>query len=350
MTPRPLDRLACLASALLALLALPACGDDGHAPPPYAGAYHTPLDLPQTGTDTADPHVIHVGDTWYLYPTSGGDSLSVWTSTDLVDWTYGGVVWEPTPGTWNDLSVTDGYGAWAPSVHPGDDGAFYLYYTAGLRIGVAKADSPLGPFVDQLDHPLAGDGYGGVGDGVLDGTGRVDLIKDFEEFAIDAFVLRTSTGAHYLYAAIYTPLSTIAVWPMDDMVTLGADAPTVVGQPNLASWEGPVMEGPFVVEEGGRFLLTYSGNDYQTTNYAIGAATADDPMGPFTKYAGNPVFATDPDREIWGPGHHSFVDGCCGDTLIFYHAKTSSAPGADRTVRFGPVTFDDDPPFEVLFP
>ncbi len=343
-----LRMLACLAAVVLALAA--GCSaDSGPPPPPYASAYHKPLVLPNTGADTADPHCILFQGTWYLYATSSQKNLEVWTSTDLLTWSYGGVVWQPTPGTWNNLSSTGVYGAWAPSVHQGDDGAFYLYYTAALRVGVARAATPLGPFAEVLDHPLLGDGHGGVGDGVLVGTGRVDLPNDFQEFAIDPFVLRTSTGARYLYAAIYTPISVIAAWPMTDMSTLAASTPTIVGTPN-SSWEGGVMEGPFVVEEGGKFLLTYSGNRYTSVSYGLGVAVADDPLGPFTKDDNNPFFATMDARGIWGPGHHSFVDGGHGNTLIFYHSKASPDPGANRQIRFGPVTFGGAAPVTVQFP
>ncbi|HQP35201.1 MAG TPA: family 43 glycosylhydrolase [Polyangiaceae bacterium] len=318
---------------------------EGGAPKP---AWHTPLVLPNSGSDTADPHCILVDGTWYLYPTSSQKDLDVWTSTDLVEWTYRGVAWQPTVGTWNDVTNTGDFGAWAPSVHKGDDGAFYMYYTAGARVGVARSATPLGPFVEELDHPLLGDGHGGVGDGVQVGSSSTDLLN-YQEFSIDAFVLRTSQGKRFLYATMYVPMSVIAVWPMTSMTELGAATPTVIGGPNFA-WESAIMEGPFVVERNGRFILTYSGNAFATTAYALGAAVSDDPMGPFTKDVGNPFFASNDGLGIWGPGHHSFVDDGSGGTLMFYHAKGSPNDGADRHVRIAPVVFADAPPVTVLYP
>lgn len=327
---------------------VPDAGDadaDGGAPKP---AWHTPLVLPNSGSDTADPHCILADGTWYLYPTSSQKDLDVWTSTDLVEWTYRGVAWQPTAGTWNDLTNTGDFGAWAPSVHKGDDGAFYMYYTAGARVGVARSATPLGPFVEVLDHPLLGDGHGGVGDGVQVGSSSTDLLN-YQEFSIDAFVLRTSQGKRFLYATMYVPMSVIAVWPMKSMTELDAATPTVIGGPNF-EWESAIMEGPFVVERNGRFILTYSGNAFATTAYALGAAASDDPMGPFTKDVGNPFFASNDGLGIWGPGHHSFVDDGSGGTLIFYHAKGSPDDGADRHVRIAPVVFGDAPPVTVLYP
>jgi GH43 family beta-xylosidase len=313
-------------------------------------AYHVPLVLPGSSEDAADPHCIFEDGTWYLYITSNQVNLEVWTSTDLLTWSYGGVVWQPTAGSWNDVSEAGAFGAWAPSVHKGDDGLFYLYYTAALRIGVARAAPPLGPFIDVFDHPLVGDGFAGIGDSILTGNGRTDFLADYEEFAIDAFVLRRSTGELYLYTVRYTPLSVIVAWPMTDMVTLASNTPTVVLEPDYSSWEGAIVEGPFVEERGGRILLSYSGNSYWTANYGVGAAVADRPLGKFTKYEGNPVLATGSAPGIFGPGHHSLVEGPGGTTLIFYHAKATATNGGNRQIRFGPVVFGVDTPMEVLFP
>ena len=98
-------------------------GDTGPDADPLEGILGVPLSIPtdqggNTETDIADPHVIRVGDTWYLYPTNKKTNLEVWSSTDLVTWTWEGVIWEPTPGTWNEAGE-----AWAPSVHPGEEPA-----------------------------------------------------------------------------------------------------------------------------------------------------------------------------------------------------------------------------------
>lgn len=318
---------------------------DGSAP---SVVWHTPLTLASSSTDTADPHCILENGTWYLYPTSSKKDFDLWTSTDLVQWTYRGVVWQPTAGTWNDVSTTGTFGAWAPSVHKGDDGAFYMYYTAGARVGVARADTPLGPFVDVFDHPLLGDGHGGVGDGVQIGSSSTDMLN-YQEFSIDAFVLKTSKGKRYLYATIYVPMSVIAVWPMTDMTTLASNSPTVLLSPNFA-WEGVINEGVFVNESNGRFILTYSGNQFATSKYALGAAVADDPMGPFSKDDTNPFLASGDAPDIWGPGHHSFVEDGHGGMLIVYHAKSGAADGADRQIRIGPVVFGSYPAVTVAFP
>ena len=129
----------------------------------------------------ADPHVIRVNDLYYLYATTHTRGYDVYTSPDLVNWTNRGLAFDDSRR-----------GVWAPDVfhHRRGDGKFYLYYTdsaAGQRpggpkkqIGVAVADSPLGPFVD---HAV--------------------LVTN----AIDAHVFQDDDGALYFYYRTWKKVS-----------------------------------------------------------------------------------------------------------------------------------------------
>lgn len=71
-------------------------------------------------------------------------------STDLVDWTDVGEAFERSPDWWDDDASL-----WAPDVNY-YGGQYYLYYSYSVwgsnenpGIGLATADSPEGPFVDQ---------------------------------------------------------------------------------------------------------------------------------------------------------------------------------------------------------
>ena len=78
----------------------------------------------------ADPDVILVDGTYYLYPTTHGRGYDAWTSTDLVNWQPRGSVFKAPHG-----------GAWAPDVfhNKRGDGKFYLYYTdSGPECAVAR--------------------------------------------------------------------------------------------------------------------------------------------------------------------------------------------------------------------
>ena len=261
--------------------------------------------------------VVKVGDTWYLYATEPEPGYRAWASTDLVTWEDRGHAWTPTPGTWN----AEGH-PWAPHVMPGDDG-YYLYYTADEMIGVAWSPSPEGPFEEIYDHPLVGGGHGGV-----------------EGHSIDAFVLVASDGSLTFYATQYTPFCSIIAIPMADMRTLFPAELVVVTEAEIWTWEAFINEGPWVNEVDGRFVLTYSGFGGDRAGYSLGYAVADSPLGPFEKSLDNPFLAQEPDKGFYGPGHHSIVEGFCGDLLLFYHTKVSPEPGWERRIRYAPVTFD----------
>lgn len=296
---------------MVLVIALSAVAGVAMAGPHYGDV----LVLPER-TNLADPTVIRVGETTYLYPTSTGVSIECWSSTDQVEWTYEGVVWGPAPaGAWNDQKV------WAPDVLF-RDGLYYLYYTAGNCIGVAVADSPTGPFVDVYDHPFIGLGYGAT------------LF-----FSIDAHVFEDDDGQLYMYCTCYWPVSCIRVAPMPD--PLSVDGPwSVAVVPKLFSWEGVVAEGPWVIKREGTIYLMYSGNRANTLGYAIGYATADHPLGPFTKHPGNPILATDTEAQFFGPGHNGVVAGPQGGLRMVYHTKQHAFTNWTRQLRSDALRFD----------
>ncbi len=54
---------------------------------------------------------------------------------------------------------------------------------------------------------------------------------------------------------------------------------------NTLSWEGALVEGQWMIQQGGYYYLFYSGNGYASTSYGVGVARATSPLGPFTKGA-----------------------------------------------------------------
>lgn len=333
----------------LLIILLVVLGCDGPGGIEIVYAPHTVLDIPVVadvdGTpDIADPMVIKVGETWYLYATNAKTGQQVWSSGDLSVWRDEGMAWQPTPGSWNA-----GGQVWAPHVHL-SGGKYYLYYTANMMVGVAVSGSPTGPFEEVLDHPLVGGGFGGVGDGVFAYADSPNPLLDFQEFSIDAFLLETGDGELYLYSTRYTPLSEIQVIRMENLVTPSGEPPVVVAKPDVFSWEALVNEGPWVEEHGGRYYLSYSGNGADLENYALGMAVGDQPAGPFEKLGTNPFLHKNPDADFWGPGHHCIVDGAFGDRLLFYHTKVFRDEGFERRLRYVPVSYDDQGVFGLDVP
>jgi beta-xylosidase len=299
---------------ILALTAILLASGAALAQTPQYGDY---IDLPGA-TFPADPTILRVDDTWYLYPTTTSVTIECWSSTDLDFWNYEGVAWGPAPaGNWNDSGV------WAPDVFE-QDGTYFLYYTADNMIGAAISGSPTGPFVDVYDHPFIGGGWGGV-------PGN----------AIDAHMFRDDDGALYLYTTGYAPLTFLRVFPMADPVTFGGDW-KLLFLANVLSWERFVVEGPWMTKRNGVYYLQYSGQGANTPWYALGYATSESPMGPFTKYERNPFLRMDWDNGFFGPGHHSLTIGPDGETWIFYHTQLDPEINWERRIRKNKVAFTDD--------
>ncbi|MDP8224426.1 MAG: glycoside hydrolase family 43 protein [Candidatus Lernaella stagnicola] len=282
--------------------------------PGWAGVA-PPFDLPNNDA-AADPMVLQVDGVYYLYVTTSWDEFETWTSTDLLTWEYGGVIFSAgEAGAWNDGKL------WAPEVHT-DGEQFYLYYSANMHIGVAVSQSPAGPFVDVYDHPFVGDGYGGV-----------------QGLAIDGHVFLDEDGRRYFYYAGYAPFSVVRGVEMTSMTTLAeADHPILV-EPGIFNWELFVTEAPWMVKHDGGYYLMYSGYGADRPDYAIGYATAGGPLGDFVEYALNPIFHRDDAAGIYGPGHHCVVEDPGGRAKVIYHTKQEAAIGWDREIRAADLCF-----------
>jgi xylan 1,4-beta-xylosidase len=267
-----------------------------------------------TAGSPADPHVIRVDGTYYLYATTHGRGFDAYASKDLVHWELKGRAFDDPRG-----------GAWAPDVFHNvrGDGKFYLYYTDNdakesngpfdKQIGVAVADSPLGPFVDK--GPLVG----GV---------------------IDAHLFQDDDGRYYLYYVSISDGFKIIVQPMADPLTPQGE-PTQVLHPT-EPWEmaaGEVTEGPFILKRDGVYYLMYSGSGADSPQYSIGYATAKSPTGPFEKFAGNPIVSQK--EGLFGPGHHCVVEGPDGKLWMVYHQKYSDRKSFRRFTALDPLWFDE---------
>ncbi len=258
----------------------------------------------------ADPHVIRHEGVYYLYPTDTGASYDVYTSPDLVEWEKKGPCFEDARG-----------GLWAPDVfhHASGDGRFYLYYTIGSgpmhikEIGVAVSDSPLGPFQD---------------------------VRVLVEKAIDAHLFEDDDGMLYLYYVDVSKPNNIRVQPMKTPTKKRGESTPVIAPE--ASWEcahGSVAEGPWMLKHDGVYYLMYSGSGADGPDYAIGYATSKSPLGPFEKYAGNPIAKRG--EGVFGPGHHSVVEGPAGDLWMVYHQKADTEIDWKRFLAIDPLWFED---------
>lgn len=280
-------------------------------PPASKKAYRNPI-IDRLGP--ADPHVIRYQGKYDLYPTTDGRGYDVFVSDDLVHWEEKGKAFHDPRG-----------GAWAPDVFQNKkgDGKLYLYYTdnapkppagkGGKQIGVAVADAPLGPFEDK--GALASE-------------------------SIDAHLFQDEDGKFYLYYVHLAGGFKIMVQPMANPLSKKGEPRRVIYP--TESWEkisGEVTEGPFMLKRKGIYYLMYSGTGAESPNYGVGYATAQSPLGPFTKYAGNPIAHRG--GSVLGPGHHCVIDGPDGRLWMVYHQKASTKKGWDRFLAIDPLWFDE---------
>jgi xylan 1,4-beta-xylosidase len=275
-------------------------------------AYSNPI---LTKGNPADPHVILVDGTYYLYATTHGRGYDAYTSTDLVHWKDRGAVFTSPRG-----------GAWAPDVfhNKRGDGKFYLYYTdddpsaprrlTGKQIGVAVSGSPLGPFEDK---------------------------KVLAAGAIDAHLFQDDDGRYYLYYVEILDGFKIFAQRMADPLTPEGERIEVLRP--TEPWEmvsGHVTEGPFILKRDGIYYLTYSGTGADSPNYGIGYATSKSPLGPFKKHNGNPIAHRE--KGLYGPGHHCVVNGPDGKMWMVYHQKYDDGTNYRRFLALDRMWFDDE--------
>ncbi|ELZ06072.1 family 43 glycosylhydrolase [Natrialba asiatica] len=164
--------LQTLGAGALGTLGVSGASDAVEASPDSSTHYHNEL----YGQHFPDP-TIHRDEsgTWWAYGTNmdrddGADDseellVPILRSDDLHDWTYVGEAFDSRPG-WTYGSV------WAPDIHY-DDGEWVMFYSLEPRpwesgefgIGLAKSDTPDGPFTDY--GQVLGDEE--TGGGTIDG-------------------------------------------------------------------------------------------------------------------------------------------------------------------------------------
>ena len=285
------------------------------------------FDNPVVGFDCPDPGVL--GITSGAHPLFAmvctGGKLPIRLSDDLVTWRdSGGAILAGGKASWS----ANGGRNWAPEIHA-VAGKYVAYYTAVnganvLSIGCASAAAPEGPYTD-CGAPLVQNALG-----VIDAT-------FFEDVG--------ATGKKYLYYKIdgnsqgqRTPIFAREL-AADGLSFAPGSAAIEVLNNDAATWEGGVVEAPWVIKHGTDYFLFYSGNVYDD-RYRTGVARAKSPTGPFTK-SGAPIL--DNNASWVGPGHGSVVS-VHGRDYFFHHAWPALPSGKNDTTkgRYGliaPITW-----------
>jgi predicted GH43/DUF377 family glycosyl hydrolase len=294
------QRLAhlCGRAALATLFVAPTAAITALAQP-AAAANWTPV----YNVDFPDPSISLFDGIYYAYSTqSGFANVPAATSTDGINWTpVGGLIF-PTLPVWAEFGFT-----WAPTVAEDASGQFVMFYTArdesnGLQcIGRAVSLSPTGPFIDtNLAPVICQSNVGG---------------------SIDPDIFTDSSGNSYLtWKSDGNSNSVLAgLWsePLDSTFNL-VGSPTLLLINGGQAWQGDIVEGPAMAQIDGQYYLFYSGNDYNTAQYAIGYTTCTSPLGPCANTQFNPVLGTS--EGISGPGGETLFTSPAGQLLMGFAA------------------------------
>ncbi len=290
-----------------------------------------PLGVKELG----DPFILYDEGYYYMYATSIGTGFKVWKTSNPTSWSSAGVAYSKSPSSFGEINY------WAPEVYK-YNGKYYMFYSAQytldngktrMAIGCASSESPTGPFTDMVPKkPLFSPDYS----------------------VIDANVLFDKSGKIYLYYARDCSDNIINGKHISQIygVELSPDFKGVIGEPVLLatptdSWEtasGNYMwnEGPCVFERNGKYYMMYSANYYEDSNYSVGCAVSDSPLGEYKKYKNNPVLKGD-GKKVSGSGHNNIFSSPDGTELYtVYHSHTDpSAGGGNRQLCIDKVVFDE---------
>ncbi|SFF70249.1 Glycosyl hydrolases family 43 [Salegentibacter agarivorans] len=263
-----------------------------------------------TDVFTADPAPLVYDDTVYLYTSHDTASVSstnyemkdwlVFSSTDMKNWKNHGPKLSPKDFSW---ATGDAYAAEVAE----RDGKFYFYVSTfhkdddrsngGAAIGVAVADSPLGPFKDAK------------GEALIYNEMTTDNPHGWDD--IDPSVFVDDDGQAYMY---WGNGSLKMVKLKDNMIELDGE----IHYYNPKNF----IEGPWVYKRKGLYYLVYAskGEERERVEYA----TSDSPEGPW-EYRG--ILADSaPNSFTIHPGIIEYK----GKDYFFYHNGVLPTGGSYR--------------------
>jgi Glycosyl hydrolases family 43 len=265
--------------------------------------------------DFADPFVLRDGDSYYAYSTNtGSDHVPVLTAGGLFGTARRHDVLPQLPA-WSSPGFV-----WAPALLKRADG-YILYYTtqdtsSGAEcISYARGTSPGGPFADHSSAPLICP----PGGGAIDPTPFVD-----------------ADGTVYLLWKNYVGKTSDNPQTGIMAQQLSPDGLTLVGPTGLLAqadqaWEAGIVEAPTMLAADGHYYLFYSGNDWDTANYAISFAVCTSPLGPCVKPNAGPWLTSSPTAQ--GPGSPSVFTDDTGNTWLALHSWVRGRVGYPQGAR-----------------
>ena len=260
-----------------------------------------------------DAQIFEEDGTYYLIGTSppfwGGPNpgVRIFSSTDILNWKYEKLLISRSE---MDSSVWHFDLFWAPEVHKIRN-KYYLLFNARNEIpkykhhhgcGVAVADELTGPYeILTKEKPLTGGNdltFFEDDDGKVYAYWNESRKITGSEIDLESMKLREK---HYFFTT------------------------------EEGAWDQVGIEGAYMIKNDEIYYLFYSS---WSRGYEIGYATSKSPLGPFTKYTGNPIygaqneascekygleFTGDPESAYRAVGHNEIWNGPDGGLWISCH-------------------------------
>lgn len=295
----------------------------------------------------ADPEILYSKQTgkYYIYSTTdghkgwGGWNFSVFSSPDLNNWEDEGVILDLKS---DQVSWANG-NAWAPCIEEkliNDAYKYFFYYSGnpvngkGKQIGVAIADSPIGPFADL--------GYSIVSKSPV-GSGQ--------EIDVDVFTDPVSGKSFLYWGNGYMAGAELN----HDMTSINKKSITVMTPEGGTLQDYAYREAPYVFYRKGLYYFMWSVDDTGSSNYHVAYGTSKSPLGPIRVAKHSVVLIQNPEKEVYGTGHNAVLHIPDTDKwIIVYHRINKNylkdSPGIHREVCIDLMEFNEDGTIKPISP
>ena len=271
----------------------------------------------------ADPDVLYHDGVYYLYirKVVGDYPFTVYTSTDMVNWTERGGVYKWQKG-WSSK-----YHFMSPNVFY-CDGMFYLLFQAwnndtdkSARLFYASAKSPLGPFegCTMLHdvHEIGGHPF-------VDDDGKVYITLCRFDFGSNLYIEEVTVK--------------------DGVITPKPETCKLILYPQTAyevNGRGRTVEGGVPWKHGGYYYMFYAVGSYKL-HYGQSYAVSKNIYGPYEKYEYNPFLVYN--AAVDGPGDAVILPSPDGEELyLVYHQHNAIGTVSPRMTCIDRLKFVPNP-------
>lgn len=238
-----------------------------------AGGATIRFDTAGNAVDAHDGEIEKFGKVYYLYGTSYGCGFEwqkagtpfcgfrSYTSTDLLNWTDRGNLFDASSGTWQKACDGSTYGCYRPHVvYNARTGRYVLWfnsYDVAVGYHVFTSSSPSGHFTEEPTP------YLGVNDSVPVGVNNGD-----EDVFVD------NDGTAYLAFTDWRAGGELVIAQLDRTFTTGTGTYLRLGTRST--------EAPSMFRRGNRYYVTYSDPNCGFCTTGTSYLSAPSPLGPWT--------------------------------------------------------------------